>query len=222
MTNNRLKIIHEGLRKIVSLESINLDFDDADVTDDGLKDLMLDFTTLHSLNHIKIRFHGFTAITNEGLKNLNQGLKKITSLQTLSLHFMCCCSYPSCPNMSPKYLIEDFSQLTSLKTVDLSLDWFIDDQGFMFLAKNLYQLPALKDCTIRFLAYKITGMSFGNRANFFTKLTSLRTLRLTLVECDDFSDEGLMALNEGLKRLLKLKKLHLLFASYDLIILNDC
>jgi len=92
-------------------------------------------------------------ITDQGLKNMNESLRRLTSLHSLSLGFFCC---EKVTDEGVKSLSDGLKSLTSLQSISLTFHSLpkITDQGLKGFGDSLKRLSSLQSISIPLQSYQ--------------------------------------------------------------------
>ena len=166
VSDEGLKWLSSGIKRLTSLTSLYLSFNDCDkITDYGLNSLSWGLEPLKSLTFLHLSFNKCFGLTNKGLENLSYGIQNLKELITLNLNFN------NCKNITNTG-VENFSQigLENLKSVDISFgrcERITSKALETFLLGGVYQLcgPSPPLISARRISLSLSQRRNTNAAN---------------------------------------------------------
>jgi len=140
-------------------------------------------------------------ITDSGLKDLSEGLKRLVSLKNVNLNFQCCFQISHRGLVS---IIEALKTIVPFQTLNLNLVGCtrITEKSLKKIMKGLSQLVSLTSMGLDFSRCKvINDESMKSIVECLNMLVSLQTISLSVKNCKEITDDGVKSMSENLRKL---------------------
>jgi len=220
---SEIKLTHDGLASqlMKRTDALTLKFsvNQPDDINEDMKVLKKAMKSLRKVRRVNIECRYAQEIT--GIKGLTESLKRLSSLESVSL------SFKNCDGISGKgikSISEGLQRCRSLKSINLNLRNCddISDQDMKILAKGLKRLSALEsitlECGIHYnYSANIRGKGLKKLSESLKRLCFLRSIDLKFPNYDHIRDEGLESISKNIiQRLGSLQSLGLDFSGCEI------